>query len=713
MPRQSVFGTASPRNRAPAHAPRRSAFACVLALTLLAATSSPTFAAEPLAKPVPVSVEFYRIAVELFPEKQELAATTRVGLRAAAHEVRTIAFQLASTLEIESIKDDGGETLKAERLGPRYSHSYLLDLRQPLAAGDRAELEFHYAGRMAEKPLDYVTSRGVLLRDEARWYPIFDLSAIAGLEMHITVPRAWEAVTSGELVERAAAGNKTTFAWRTARPVPSRSLAAGPLAVFTLRLDGTDFYIYLSRPDEALASSLAHRLSDILRFYGERFGAYPWPRYSVIEGLPQPAGKTGYSAPGFLVASISALRNQRYLQHDPQFLPHEVAHQWFPGEVTMASETDAFIAESLAEYCALLYLERLLPADDLHAFVRRTYLAALAGDLIPLAPGLRLFGWYDWSTVYRTLYERGLLVYRTLHTLLGDDAFLQLLREFYSRYRGRAASVDDFRKLAEEIHGAPLAWFFDYYLKGTDLPEMNLRFEKTEQQTTGHLRVASVPAEFVLPVELEFREAEPRGQAGRHPVARLLLSARSGDNVFESPQSARDFEAVIDPGWKILFWREEARRNRAIVRLLGRAAAASANAHFRVAEQAFKRALAGDPSDLVRQRMWVTFTLGRLYFRQHRYALTLDTMSRALKLESYDPSLTQMVHAWAHVFRGYALERTGRRSRALAEYRAAREAAEPPALESPFALEEFDRITSADREIAEREAHPLPRLRAK
>ena len=566
---------------------------------------------------------------------------------------------------------------------------------------------------MAEKPLDYLTSRGVLLRDEARWYPIFDLSAVAGLETHITAPAGWEAVTSGDLVERVAGGEKTTFLWRTARPVPSRSLAAGPLHVFTLRLDGTDFHIYLAHADEALASSLAHRLNDILRFYGERFGAYPWPRYSVVEGIPQPAGKTGYSAPGFLVASITALRNQRFLKHDPQFLPHEVAHQWFPGEVTMASETDAFIAESLAEYCALLYLERLLPAEEFQAFVRRNYLAALTGDLIPLAPGLRLFAWYDWPTVYRTLYERGLLVHRTLHTLLGDDAFLRLLREFYFRFRGRTASVDDFRKLAEEIHGAPLAWFFDYYLKGTELPEMNLRFEKTEQGTTSHLRVGSVPAEFVLPVELEIRDAEPRDQAGRDTAARLLLGAHTGDNIFTSPETARDFDVVIDPAWKILFWREEVKRNRAIVRLLERSTAASANGRLHAAQRALQRALSDDPSDLARQQMWIYFTLGRLYFRQQRYGLTLATLSRALKLEGYDPSLTQMVHAWARVFRGYALEHTGQRRRALAEYRKARDEAESPVLESPFGLEEFDRITTAEREIAERLAHPLPPGRAK
>ena len=135
MLRKNLIEKASPRNQAPAQASRCSAFACVLGVILLAATSFASFAAEPVVKPIPVNVEFYRIAVELFPEKQELAATTRVGLRATADGVRTIAFQLQSTLEIQSIKDTRGDTLKAERLGPRYSHSYLLDLPQPLAAG--------------------------------------------------------------------------------------------------------------------------------------------------------------------------------------------------------------------------------------------------------------------------------------------------------------------------------------------------------------------------------------------------------------------------------------------------------------------------------------------------------------------------------------------------------------------------------------------------
>ncbi|MBI3484713.1 MAG: hypothetical protein HY012_06125, partial [Acidobacteria bacterium] len=40
----------------------------------------------------------------------------------------------------------------------------------------------------------------------------------------------------------------------------------------------------------------------------------------------------------------------------PEFLPHEVAHQWFPIEVTLERQEDGWLAESLAEYLAWRYL---------------------------------------------------------------------------------------------------------------------------------------------------------------------------------------------------------------------------------------------------------------------------------------------------------------------------------------------------------------------
>lgn len=670
-------------------------------LLLIALLSLPAFA-EPIGKSVPVRVEFYRIAVELEPQNQQLAATTTVGLRALASSVQIVPFEIENALQIDSVRDNHGRTLTVTRAGPSYSHTYLLEFPQPLAPGETLEIEFRYAGRMPEKPLDYVASYGILLRDEARWYPIIDLSSVAGLEMRATVPAGWEAITSGELIGQDTAGRKTTFHWRTERPVSSRSLVAGPLHAEVRHLDGFDLYIYLSTQDEALASSLAGHVGDVLRFYSERFGAYPWKRYSIVEGLPRPSGSTGYSAPGFLVASLHALRNARYPDFDPQFLPHEIAHQWFPGEVTMASESDAFIAESLAEYCALLYLERILPAPAFQNFVRKSHLEALAGELIPLEPGMRLFGWYAWPTVYRTLYQRGMLVYRTLDALLGDDAVLRLLREFYSGYRGRTASVGNLKLLAEELSGASLDWFFDLYLKRTNLPEMEVSLQGAGHSIEGNLRVSNVPPSFRMPVEVAIPVANTNAQTPHRRFVHVLIPTRSGDNYFTLEGKTAAGAAIIDPDWRVLFWRDETKRSRAVVQLLRRAVDALNQSDFRAARMALDEASAADPGDLARQRMSVMFWLGRLAFRKRNYQATLVAMSRALSLANYDGASTGLIHAWARIFRGYALERLGRRRAARAEYQRVLGDAEPPLLESPFDLEEFGRITTAKEEIEAR-----------
>ena len=44
-------------------------------------------------------------------------------------------------------------------------------------------------------------------------------------------------------------------------------------------------------------------------------------------------------------------------------LPHEIGHQWFGDEISWATYHEQWLMEALANYCALMLLERTHPAD--------------------------------------------------------------------------------------------------------------------------------------------------------------------------------------------------------------------------------------------------------------------------------------------------------------------------------------------------------------
>jgi hypothetical protein len=445
------------------------------------------------------------------PERGVLRAKADVTLRAGG-PLSAVEFELHQGLEIREVTDAQGRTLVFERSRRMGSPRLLVRLAEPVGAGESLTLRFAYDGRPVFRGLDYIASRGVLLRDESRWYPAVDLAAFTQNEIRVTLPQGWQAVWSGmgsaakDGTVRRAVSSRALVAFPAAGMECADS--ANPVATDTPRLHQIS---YCFRQDDAGTwKQVVPEAARLLQYFSERLGPYPHAGFHLVEGFPGQAGALGYSAPGFLVASEDALKISAAPSSAPEFLPHEIAHQWFPSEVTLTRQEDGWLAESLAEYLAWRYLLDTRPAEA-RAMVERAMRGALEPrPLRRIGLGLRLFGLEDWEVAYATLYERGMLVWRTLETVIGRQRVDAALREYYRRYAGRSASVADFRTICEEISGRKLAWFFDYFLEDTRIPEIELRRlpSRAPGEVLGEIIVRNVPPEFTVRVEMRIHTTE-------------------------------------------------------------------------------------------------------------------------------------------------------------------------------------------------------------
>ena len=81
-----------------------------------------------------------------------------------------------------------------------------------------------------------------------------------------------------------------------------------------------------------------------------------------------------------------------------------------------------------------------------------------------------------------------------LRRIVGDSLFALLYHEYALRFEGRHATVDDFRRLAEELSGKNLQWFFDQWLSKKGIPEIKIyavQSARTESgwRTRGRVRI--------------------------------------------------------------------------------------------------------------------------------------------------------------------------------------------------------------------------------
>ena len=92
-----------------------------------------------------------------------------------------------------------------------------------------------------------------------------------------------------------------------------------------------------------------------------------------------------------------------------------------------------------------------------------------------------------------------------LRTVMGNDNFNKLMSSFPEKYAWQSVSTADFRKLAEQISGQNLQYFFVQWLESSGAPEFKMDY--TVFRTQKGFRVMGKIAQdldtFQMPVDLK------------------------------------------------------------------------------------------------------------------------------------------------------------------------------------------------------------------
>jgi aminopeptidase N len=165
-----------------------------------------------------------------------------------------------------------------------------------------------------------------------------------------------------------------------------------------------------------------------------------------------------------------------------------------------------WLHEGFGSYMQALYAERLGGAE-----LYRAYLAADRRYIVnrsPVAPRESRTAGEIYFGSGSDIYGKGSWVLHTLRWLIGEDAFFRSLRRMAypdpdlervtDGAHVRFATTDDFVRIAEEVSGQRLDWFFDVYVRQPHLPRLVL------ERGSGTLRVGwDVPHGLAFPMPVE------------------------------------------------------------------------------------------------------------------------------------------------------------------------------------------------------------------
>jgi tetratricopeptide (TPR) repeat protein len=253
------------------------------------------------------------------------------------------------------------------------------------------------------------------------------------------------------------------------------------------------------------------------------------------------------------------------------------------------------------------------------------------------------------------MFGKGATIFRLLRETLGAEKFNQLLKTYLQQFRGKNASIDDFERLATQVAGQPMRYFFARWVEGTGVPEFTADYQIIRTRGGKFITRGTVKQNYDnlrLPVDVQLR-AEGEGES---KIVTIDVEDASADFNIES--HGKPLEIIIDPNFKLLRISPDLR----VSSIARRGIEQMREGNVAEAQQQFEQALKLD-----RSNSWIYYHLGLLFLEQRNYDLAIDNF-KAVLAGNLQPG---WLAVWANIKMGNAYDAKGDRPRAVAAYKRA------------------------------------------
>jgi hypothetical protein len=316
------------------------------------------------------------------------------------------------------------------------------------------------------------------------------------------------ALAPGALIDHWVEDDRAYF--RYGIDVPVRhffSFLSAAYEVVRDRWNDVTIEIFHHGPHDANLERMLEAARDSLAYYSTEFGPYPYRTLRIVEFPAYRSFAQAY--PGMIPFSESMgfVADVKAGDIDmPYYVTaHEIAHQWWGHQVAAANvEGDGLIHESLAQYAALLVMERRYGKERMRRFLKYEldrYLSERAADPEGEKP---LFRVGDQPYIY---YRKGSLAMYAMRDYLGTEVVNRALARLVE-LRGFSAppyatSLDLVHLIKEET-GPESRSLVEDFLEKITLHDLSLNNATFEPLPDGRYRVR-------LTVAAEKRHADPDG----------------------------------------------------------------------------------------------------------------------------------------------------------------------------------------------------------
>ncbi|TAJ62674.1 M1 family aminopeptidase [Brevundimonas sp.] len=248
-------------------------------------------------------------------------------------------------------------------------------------------------------------------------------------------------VAPGQMVSDVVSGDRRTSRFVTESPVLNFFSVQSARYERTARMhDGVEMVVFHDPAHDRNVPRMLDALSASLDYFQAHFSPYQFRQARIVE-FPDYAG-FAQSYPNTFAWSeglgfIADLSDETKIDYVTYVAAHEFGHQWWAHQVVGSDQQGmTVLSETLAQYSALMVMEKMYGKDQIRRFLKQEldrYLRSRGTERLEEMPLMR-----NENQQY-IHYQKGGLVMYLLRDQIGEDAVNRALRRVLAQYAFRGA----------------------------------------------------------------------------------------------------------------------------------------------------------------------------------------------------------------------------------------------------------------------------------
>ena len=529
-------------------------------------------------------IQNYQIDINFEPRDKYISARALVQFESKTGDLNRVQLNLNPEFEILRISDDKYNSLFYTQDKLR-SDLYIYFLR-PVGRNEKRTIEIFYRGVLEPPELlfDVGTKTRVnettirlisppkfdsyLYSNSASWYPSPNDGDYFYSKVKFVVPAKYSVVSNGNLVEQFEEENsgknnqdegeapRKAYVFQTLNPVKYLTFIVGRFRKVSEDKSGIHVDYFRTHVARPMAFDIVSEASQILAFYADKFGSYPFEKFKIAHRIWLQSG--GHSPPSFIVLNEffwhpdvrevvpkrGPVNLARYREY---FLAHEIAHQWWGQGVGWETYQDQWLSEGLAQFSTILYLKKKF-GEGVYLRLLRKFAdwTEKKSNWGQITLGSRI-SFFDFEAYQAIIYNKAAVALHMLKDILGEDVFFQGIQEFFKRNKYKTARSRDFFNVMSEISERDLKPFFDGWFHSYRLPDLlySYRIDATGNGYDLELSVSQREEVFVFPLDVQWEENKKK-------IKRQIIVSKKTENfVFHlenEPEKIKINQDKIIPG---------------------------------------------------------------------------------------------------------------------------------------------------------------------